>query len=427
MNDTSKYISVTTLTKYIKYKIDTDEHLNHVYLKGEISNFKNHTRGHLYFTLKDENARINAVMFAGNASKLKFKLEDGMKVLVTGNVSVYETSGSYQIYVDELLEDGLGNLYLAFEQLKEKLEKEGLFDQTKKKMIPMIPETVGIITAPTGAAIKDILSTIKRRYPIAKTILFPSLVQGDGAAANIVKQIKKADEFNLDVLIVARGGGSIEDLWPFNEEIVARAIFECKTPTISAVGHEIDFTISDFVADLRAATPTAAAEIAVPNLSELLNVIDNYKIRSNKTIKNKIKEAKIILNRIRNSYVLKNPINIYQVKIQNLDNLIDKLENNIAKIIEKKKTKLYILLNSYILNNPKLIYEPSGTRLDKIIEKLNVLNPLNTLKRGYAITYKSNKVVNNINDIDIDDKLNIKLKNGIIKTIVLEKEVISNE
>jgi len=253
------YITVTQLTKYIKYKIDNDVNLDTVYLKGEISNFKAHTRGHFYFTIKDENTRINAVMFSSSASRIKFTPTDGMKVLVTGKISVYEATGGYQIYVNEMLEDGVGNLYIAFEQLKKKLESEGLFDPAKKKKIPKIPTTIGIITAPTGAAIKDILSTIKRRWPLAKTILFPSLVQGEDAASDIVRNINLSKNFELDVLIVGRGGGSIEDLWPFNEEIVARAIYELDTPVISAVGHEIDFTISDFVADLRAPTPTGVA------------------------------------------------------------------------------------------------------------------------------------------------------------------------
>lgn len=422
MNDISRYLTVTTLTRYIKYKVDTDEHLNHVYLKGEISNFKNHTRGHLYFTLKDENSKINAVMFAGNASKLKFKLEDGMKVLVTGNVSVYEPSGSYQIYVDELLEDGVGNLFIAFEQLKAKLEKEGLFNPSIKKKIPAIPETVGIITAPTGAAVKDILSTIKRRYPICKTILFPTLVQGPDAALNIVKQMKKAEEYNLDVLIIARGGGSIEDLWPFNEEIVARAIYECKIPTISAVGHEIDFTIADFVADLRAATPTAASELAVPNLSDLLNIIDQYKIRSNQSILAKVNEYKIILKKLEQSYVLKNPMNLYQMKSQNLDHMIDNLKRTILTIVEKSKTNLYVLKNSYVLNNPKILYELKQKKMEQLFDKMEVLNPLNTLKRGYSITYKESKVVHSIHDIEINDLLNIKMKDGFVQTKVIGKE-----
>ena len=271
-----KYLSVTALTRYIKYKLDNDKNLQEVYLRGEISNFKAHTRGHYYFTIKDENSRINAIMFSFNASKLKFMPEDGMKVLVKGKISVFESTGNYQIYISDMLEDGVGNLHIAFEQLKKKLGDEGLFDLKYKKEIPKIPMKVGIITAPTGAAVKDILSTIKRRFPICKTILFPCLVQGELARDDIVKKLDIADNYGLDVIILGRGGGSIEDLWPFNEEVVARKVFACKTPIISGVGHQIDFTICDFVADKRAETPTGAAERAVPMLSDLLLEIDNY-------------------------------------------------------------------------------------------------------------------------------------------------------
>ena len=290
MND--KYITVSQLTRYIKYKIDNDVNLNEVFLKGEISNFKAHSRGHFYFTLKDEGSSINAVMFATSTKKIKFIPTDGMKVLVTGKISVFEANGGYQIYVSDMLEDGVGNLYIAFEQLKKKLEMEGLFDPKFKKPIPKIPKRVGVVTAPTGAAIKDIISTIKRRWPLTEILLFPSLVQGEMAAADIVKQIKLSENYDLDTLIVGRGGGSIEDLWPFNEEIVARAIYECKTPVISAVGHEIDFTIADFVADLRAPTPTGAAEMAVPQYNDVVNYLNQLDIRLNSVINNKIKNYK---------------------------------------------------------------------------------------------------------------------------------------
>ena len=281
-----KYITVTQLNRYLKFKIENDPNLGLIFLRGEISNFKNHTRGHFYFTLKDETSRINAIMFSTNTKKIKFMPSDGMKVLVTGRISLYEASGGYQIYVEEMIEDGVGNLYIAFEQLKERLQKEGLFNPEHKKKIPKIPNKIGIITASTGAAIKDILSTIKRRFPLCETILFPTLVQGEFAKDDIVKNLKIADDYNLDVIIVGRGGGSIEDLWPFNEEIVARAIYEAKTPIISAVGHEIDWTISDFVADMRAPTPTGAAEMAVPNKEDVINYIEQIKIRLIKNINN---------------------------------------------------------------------------------------------------------------------------------------------
>ena len=282
----NKYITVGQLTRYIKYKIDNDPNLEEVYLKGEISNFKAHSRGHFYFTLKDESSRINAIMFQSSAKKVPFIPQDGMKVLIKGKVSVYPETGSYQIYVSEMLEDGVGNLYIAFEQLKKKLKEEGLFDKDKKKKIPKIPEKIGVVTAPTGAAIRDITSTIKRRWPLAEVYLFPALVQGEGAKESVAKKIKQADNYGLDILIIGRGGGSIEDLWAFNEEIVARAIFEAKTPIISAVGHEVDFTIADFVADMRAPTPTGAAEMSVPDIKDVLNYLNQVKIRESISIKN---------------------------------------------------------------------------------------------------------------------------------------------
>ncbi len=397
MND--KYITVTSLNKYIKFKLDNDENLNEVFLRGEISNFKAHTRGHYYFTIKDENSRINAIMFASSVKTLSFMPLDGMKVLLVGRVSVYENSGTYQVYVNEMLEDGIGNLYIAYEQLKKKLMLEGLFDESRKKTIPKIPQKIGIVTAPTGAAIKDIISTIKRRWPISQTIIFPALVQGEGSKESIVKAIKKANELGtVDLLIVGRGGGSIEDLWAFNEEVVARAIYNSNIPIISAVGHEVDFTIADLVADLRAPTPTGAAEMAVPDINNIKEYLYQIKTRLIKVIMNNININKEILSRLTNSYILKNPINIYQVKEQTFANILDKLYNNVLKIIELKK---------YQYNN--------------INSKLEVLNPQLTLKRGYSITKLNNKIITSINEIKQDDLLNIKVFDGNIKAKVMEE------
>lgn len=387
-----KYLTVSRINRYIKYKLDNDENLQTVYLKGEISNFKNHTSGHFYFTLKDETSRIPAVMFRSAASKVNFNPQDGMNVLVTGRISCYEANGNYQIYVEEMLEDGIGNLYVEFEKLKKKLGERGYFDEKYKKPIPKFPKRIGVITASTGAAIRDIITTINRRYRLAEIILIPTLVQGERAGEDIVCSLSKAKGLDLDVIILGRGGGSIEDLWAFNEEIVADAIFNMDIPIISAVGHEIDFTISDFVSDLRAPTPTAAAELAVPNTIELINNLNQIKTRLSKSILNKLELNKNKLNALLNSYILKNPKGLYEVKMQKLDNLVDKLNIYTTNIFESKETK-YISL----------------------IDKMEALNPIKTLKRGYSITKVDNKVA---------DFKKIK-KDMIITTEFSEGEVIS--
>jgi exodeoxyribonuclease VII large subunit len=397
----NEYITVGALTRYIKYRLDNDPNLQEVCLKGEISNFKKHTRGHFYFTIKDEESRINAIMFASNASKVNFEIQDGMKVLVKGKVSVFEQTGNYQIYVSEIKEDGIGNLFELYEKLKKDLEKEGLFKPEHKKPIPRIPKRVGVITAPTGAAVRDIMSTINRRYPLCEVILFPSLVQGKDAKDDIVKNIKLADTYNLDVIICGRGGGSIEDLWAFNEEIVARAIYACETPIISAVGHEIDFTIADFVADRRAETPTAAAEMCVPNKTDLINVINQMEKRLNKNILSLIDSNRLKLNKLKESYILKNPMSIYQIKEEKLSNDIDRL-NTFIKVVLDKKTIKY----------------------DHIVEKLEVLNPLNTLKRGYSVTKKGDKVISSVKDVKVNDEIRVDIKDGYLISNI--KEVKEN-
>lgn len=416
MND--KYITVSQLTRYIKYKIDNDVNLNEVFLKGEISNFKAHSRGHFYFTLKDEGSRINAVMFATSTKRIKFTPTDGMKVLVTGKISVFEANGGYQIYVNDMLEDGVGNLYIAFEQLKKKLEMEGLFDPKLKKPIPKIPKRVGVVTAPTGAAIKDIISTIKRRWPLTEILLFPSLVQGEMAAADIVKQIKLSENYKLDTLIVGRGGGSIEDLWPFNEEIVARAIYECKTPVISAVGHEIDFTIADFVADLRAPTPTGAAEMAVPQYNDVVNYLNQLDIRLNSVINNKIKNYRQKLDSIKERNLFKNPMVIYQSKEMMFDNLLDRLKYSTTNLFNIKEKQLLTIKNSYILKNPYQLLDKKANKYLQIISKLETLSPLLTLKRGYTITKMDGKVIDSALSLKKNDLLEVEFSDGIVKAEV---------
>lgn len=414
------YITIGEINRYLKDLFDNDRNLQEVYLKGEISNFKAHTRGHFYFTLKDDTSRINAVMFSYRASSLKFVPSDGMKVLVKGKVSVYEATGAYQIYVDEMQEDGIGNLYIEFEKLKKKLAVEGLFDKDKKKRIPKVPKKIGIVTASTGAAIRDILTTIKRRFPICETILFPSLVQGTEAAKDIVRNIEIANTYDIDTLIVGRGGGSIEDLWPFNEEIVARAIYNSKVPVISAVGHEIDFTIADFVADLRAPTPTAAAELAVPDMETIKTYLDNVRSRSTISINSCIDTRRQNLSSLVNSYILKKPTAMYEIKEQNLDFLIDRLNKEIALVIDNMRIRLFKVSNSYVLTNPDILYKFKKQGLEHLINKLEVLNPMNTLKRGYAIVKSSSGVVSDIDDVKVDDIVNISVKNGIINAKVLE-------
>ena len=415
-----EYITISELNHYIKGVMDDNLFLNKVYLKGEISNFKAHTRGHLYFTLKDEGSRLNAVMFSYQANGLKFQPVDGMKVLVRGKISVYEATGSYQIYVEEMEQDGLGNLYVEFEKLKKKLASEGLFDQDKKKKIPKVPKKIGIVTASTGAAIRDILTTIRRRFPICETILFPSLVQGTEAAKDIVKNIEIANTYDIDTLIVGRGGGSIEDLWPFNEEIVARAIYNSRVPVISAVGHEIDFTIADFVADLRAPTPTAAAELAVPNIDTINTYLDNAISRSTLSLNNIIDNKRQILNSLTASYVLKKPTAMYEIKEQNLDFLIDKLNKEMKLKLDNVMVRLRNCLSSYVISNPSILYKYKEQNLTHIINKLEVLNPMNTIKRGYAITKKDNLVISDVKKVKKDDIINIELKNGQIVSKVLE-------
>ena len=416
MND--KYITVTQLTRYIKYKIDNDVNLSEVFLRGEISNFKAHSRGHFYFTLKDDNSRINAIMFASSTKNIKFVPQDGMKVMVTGKISVFEATGQYQIYVNEMLEDGIGNLYIAFEQLKKKLQAEGLFDESLKKKIPKIPRRIGVVTAPTGAAIKDIISTIKRRWPLTEVYLFPSLVQGEDAKDDIVRQIKRAEEFELDTLIVGRGGGSIEDLWAFNEECVARAIFECPIPVISAVGHEVDFTISDFVADLRAPTPTGAAEMAVPQIGDVVNYLNQLNIRLNKVITNKVVNYRERLDSIINRNILKNPMVIYQTKEMLFDSLIERLKHSSLNLVNIKSKKLIELKSSYILRSPFKILDNKANKYLNLVSKLETLSPLLTLQRGYTMTKKEGKVISSAKKIKKGDKIEVSFTDGEIDAIV---------
>ncbi|MED4017082.1 MULTISPECIES: exodeoxyribonuclease VII large subunit [Sutcliffiella] len=432
-----KYLTVTALTKYIKRKFDVDPHLQDVLVKGEISNYKQHSRGHMYFTLKDENARLQAVMFAGNNRNLPFKPEEGMKVLVRGEITVYEGSGQYQIYIKEMQPDGIGSLYLAYEQLKKKLSEEGLFDAKYKKAIPPFPEKIGVITSPTGAAVRDIITTIKRRYPISQIIVVPALVQGGNAAPSIVQAIKQANELNMDVLIVGRGGGSIEELWAFNEEIVAREIFGSKTPIISAVGHETDFTIADWVADLRAPTPTAAAELAVPHIKDLMDKLLDRKTRLHRASYHILSQRKEQLSSIQKSYAFRNPKQLYVQKEQQLDRMMELLDYNIKRTIERKRNeweRRHELIRRHhpkkqvsdgenlVASQTKLlqkamlqVLQKKKWEFDKRLSQIDALSPLKIMNRGYSIAYnENNDVIKRVEQTKIGDQMSIHVQNGFI-------------
>ena len=410
-----EYITVSKVTDYIGELIGSDSNLKHIFIKGELSNVKLYRSGHLYFTLKDEESQIRGVMF-GARYKLKFKPKDGMKVLIEGKIEVYKNYGTYQLYVSEISKDGIGDLHRKFEELKEKLNKEGLFDESHKKKIPNFPKRIGVVTAANGAAI---ITTIQRRWPFCEVLLFPSLVQGDKAAENIVYQIKRSEKFNLDTLIVGRGGGSIEDLWSFNEEIVARAIYDCNTPVISAVGHEIDFTISDFVADLRAATPTAAAEIAVPPYAEIRNAIDQLNLRANLAINKTLDENKSKLDNIVSKQLFTAPREIYAPKEMMLDNIVRRLQHSSESLIMKNKNKLDLLKNSNVLKNPENIIKNQKENYLLQLSKLEILNPLNTLKRGYTLAKIEGKVVSSAKQLKSGDDLEVEFEDGNVNTKVI--------
>lgn len=383
-------VTVTQLNKYLKDKFDEDENLGAILVKGEISNFKNHYTGHLYFTLKDENSLIKCIMFKSYAERLAFKPKDGMKVMVFGAVSVFERDGVYQIYVKSMMEDGMGDLHEQFEQLKAKLEKEGLFDESHKKPIPLYPKVVGVLTSQTGAVIRDIINVSTRRNPNVYIRLLPVPVQGPGAAEKIVEKIRIMNEKKIaDVLIIGRGGGSLEDLWPFNEEIVARAIYESELPVISAVGHETDFTIADFVADLRAPTPSAAAELAVPDVYELKQKINNYQNRCRMSLKKQVELMKLRYEKCMKSRVFTDPMRRIRDMDVTLDSYVQRLEMKIRAIQKDSQT-------SYV----------------ELVTKLDTLSPLKTLTRGYSLTEKDGKIIKSVTELKDDDEVKLRFVDG---------------
>ncbi len=389
--------SVSQLNSYVKGVLDRDENLAHIFVTGEISNFKAHYSGHLYMTVKDETASIKAVMFAGNATKLRFKPENGMKILAFGTVSLFPRDGSFQLYINDMQPDGVGALNIAFEQLKKKLEAEGLFRQEYKKPLPKFPQKIGVVTSSTGAAVQDIINVLKRRYPVAEVVLRPCQVQGEGAAEDIAKAIFEFNKLKgADVLIVGRGGGSIEDLWAFNEEIVARAVFASEIPIISAVGHETDYTICDFVADLRAPTPSAAAECAVPDIFELKSNIVSLKQH--------------IFTLTRNS------VNMERSKISSLEKSLA-LRDPVTNINEQRKELVYLTEKLTSLTNSVL--DSNKSKISSLAGKLDALSPLNVISRGYALVEKDNKPVTKVKDLKKDDVISIKLSDGQVKANII--------
>lgn len=390
-------VTVTDLNKYIKEKFDNDEALINIMVKGEISNFKNHYTGHLYFTLKDENSIIKCVMFKNYADRLKFTPKDGTQVIVFGSVTVFEKGGNYQIYVKAMKEDGIGDLYTKYEELKERLEKSGMFDSAHKKKIPMLPKIIGVLTSQTGSVIRDIINVSTRRNPDVYIRLLPVPVQGEGACNKIADSIKLMNEKELaDVIIVARGGGSLEDLWPFNEEVVATAIYESKIPVISAVGHETDFTIADFVADLRAPTPSAAAELAVPDIADLKYKISTYRQRLKISLKKKVELTRLRYDKAMSSRPFKEPTRNINDNYLKVDAYIKRLENKM-----------------------QLIYKEKESKYAKIVSRLDTLSPLKTLARGYCLAENEGKIVKKASDVKSGDELDLKFQDESRKAKVV--------
>ena len=447
MEENTDYLTVSALTKYIKYKFDCDRHLQSVLLQGEISNFKHNQKGHFYFSLKDEKAAISCAMFSSYAAKVLFEPKDGMKVFVRGKVTIYEPSGTYSINITEMKSDGIGDLMLQFERLKKEMMQEGYFDVSHKRKIKRIPQTIGVITSPTGAAIRDIINTINRRYPFTRVILYPAIVQGPDAKQNIVKMIEQANKDNLaDTLIVGRGGGSIEDLWAFNEKIVALAIYNSSIPVITGIGHEIDFTISDYVSDLRAPTPTAAAELATPDVVELRNEILTKVYIMYKDLKNKIENYKVKLMHLDERLDNASPGNKIIQNKKDLKSLINRLNNQMNNILYQERIAYDALNKRFLLNNPLNIINDKrdGLRrnlklLNKNIniviqnktnefniykEKLNALSPLNLMDKGYSIPRVNGKAIRSVKMVKKDSLIDVSMKDGDIKAKVLE--VVSN-
>lgn len=421
LNKNVAIISVSQLNNYLKRLIDDNSVLNNVLVKGEISNLKYHPSGHIYFSLKDNESVVKCVMFNSYTGNLNFKLNEGDKVIVNGSLSIYVQGGAYQIYVKNMEKDGIGNLYLEFEKLKKKLEEEGLFSPYLKKSLPKYPFKIGVATSSSGAALRDIVSTIKRRWPLASIIVFPCLVQGEGASESIISALESSKNYQLDVMIVGRGGGSIEDLWCFNDEKLAYYIHEYNIPIISAVGHEVDFTICDFVCDVRAATPTGAAELATPNISEVVIDLEKCKLDLNKMINNVISNNRMYISTLSTPFSKENLISminrskdLVRNNILVLSGLASSLYNNNKIIINEEIGKLQNIFNDYL---NKKNNEVSG-----LINSLDNLSPLKVMLRGYSVVKTSEKTVNSLSDVKIDDVVQIRVSDGKFYAHVTKKE-----
>lgn len=436
----NEYLTVSALTKYISKKFTYDPYLEKVYLVGEISNFRLRAR-HQYFSLKDDNAKIEAVMFQSNFKRIKFEPEDGMKVLVTGRIEVYEQTGKYQINIESMQPDGIGALYQAYEQLKDKLAKEGIFSR-EKRPLAKFPKRIAVITSPSGAVIRDIITTTRRRYPIVQLVLFPAEVQGEYAKDSLVKRLKEVNQLgNFDTIIIGRGGGSIEDLWPFNEEQVARAVADSKIPVISSVGHETDTTLTDLAADVRAATPTAAAELATPVLSDEILKIKKDQLRIITAMRRIIQSKKEILNKIQHTYIFSHPEKIYDAYLQKLDlldsKLIDQLNDKIGRLKQKNIQLHSRLLNVSPLTKIKIKQqqieyykkqlvtltknklESDKNQISRLKRELEILSPQHVVERGYTYVTVKDKILKNINDFEQADQATIHLMDGTVEVKIL--------
>lgn len=423
--DNQEFLTVSEVNKYIKTYLENNYFLREIFVKGEVSNFKRHQSGTLYFSIKDATSRINVVMFNSYANQIVTELKDGALVLIKGRLSVYEAGGTYQIQAYQVLFDSIGLLYQKYELLKKKLEAEGLFDIQHKKPLPLFPKTIGIITAPYGAAIHDMMQTIQRRWPLARIILFPSLVQGNKAAEDIAKQIAIADHYGVDVIICGRGGGSIEDLWPFNEEIVARAIYACQTPIISAVGHQSDFTIADFVADKRGLTPTDGAMQATPKLEDVYNYFIQLKKQMFTGIQTILSIKKEKLLRQKNAYIFMHPEKIYETYRMHLDLLENQLQQSSLQMITNEKKEILHYREQIQIRFESYIKQQRLAFISKV-QQLDTLSPLKILNRGYGILFQNHRHLRFAKQLHPQDQFEVRLQDGKIQAKVEKVEVFEN-